>query len=60
MDGYFRKVKAISIGNKFYLTVLSLFLVFAVAFIVFQQSREKQYKIGLLEARLESFNGTGA
>lgn len=56
MDGYFRKVKAISIGNKFYLTVLSLFLVFAVAFIVFQQSREKQYKIGLLEARLESFN----
>lgn len=56
MDGYFRKVKAISIGNKLYLTVLSLFLVFAVAFIVFQQSREKQYKIGLLEARLESFN----
>lgn len=56
MDGYFRKVKAISIGNKLYLTVLSLFLVFAVAFIVFQQSREKQYKIGLLEARLESLN----
>lgn len=56
MDGYFRKVKAISVGNKLYLTVLSLFLVFAVAFIVFQHSREKQYKIGLLEARLESFN----
>lgn len=56
MDGYFRKVKAISVGNKLYLTVLSLFLVFAVAFIVFQQSREKQYKIGLLEARLESLN----
>ena len=56
MDRYFGKVKAISVGNKLYLTVLSLFLAFAVAFIVFQQAREKQYKIGLLESRLESFN----
>ena len=56
MDRYFSKVKAISVGNKLYLTVLSLFLAFAVAFIVFQQAREKQYKIGLLESRLESFN----
>lgn len=56
MDEYFRKMKVISVGNKLYLTVLSLFVVFAVAFIVFQQAREKQYKIGLLESRLESFN----
>ena len=49
-------MKVISVGNKLYLTVLSLFVVFAVAFIVFQQAREKQYKIGLLESRLESFN----
>ena len=52
MDKYFKKVRSVSVGNKFYLTVLSLFLVFAVAFIVFQQAREKQYKIGLLEERL--------
>ena len=56
MDKYFKKVRSVSVGNKFYLAVLSLFLVFAVAFIVFQQAREKQYKIGLLEERLENFN----
>ena len=49
MDRYFGKVKAITVGNKLYLMVLSLFLAFAVAFIVFQQAREKQYKIGLIK-----------
>ncbi len=33
-----------SVGRKLYFSVLAVFLVFAVSFIVFQQAREKQYK----------------
>lgn len=46
----------ISIGTKLYLSVLSVFLVFAVAFIVFQQAREKQFKIDTLNMKLQFFN----
>ena len=48
--------KKLSIGNKLYLSVLSLFLLFAVAFIVFQQYREKQYKVETLNLRLQDYN----
>ncbi len=48
--------RRITIGTKLYLSVLSLFLVFAVAFIVFQQYRERQYKVGTLSLRLQDFN----
>ncbi len=48
--------RKISIGTKLYLSVLSLFLLFAVAFIVFQQYREKQYKIDTLNLKLQDFN----
>lgn len=48
--------KKLSIGTRLYLSVLALFLVFAVAFILFQQYREKQYKIDTLELRLQDFN----
>ena len=36
-------IMKISVGKKLYLSILSVFLVFAVAFIVFQQEREKQF-----------------
>lgn len=49
-------MKRISVGNKLYLTVLSIFLVFAVSFIVFQQRREKEYKIETLNLRLQDYN----
>lgn len=49
--------KRVSIGNKLYLSVLSLFFIFAIAFIVFQQHRERQYKIETLNMRLQDFNG---
>lgn len=42
-----------SVGRKLYFSVLAVFLVFAVSFIVFQQAREKQYKIGTLTIKLE-------
>lgn len=51
-------MKRLTIGTRLYLSVTSLFLVFAVAFIVFQQHREKQYKIDSLNLRLQDFNNS--
>ena len=45
-----------SVGRKLYFSVLAVFLVFAVSFIVFQQAREKQYKISSLTMKLEGYN----
>ena len=39
-----------------YFSVLTVFLVFAVSFIVFQQAREKQYKVSTLTMKLEGYN----
>ncbi len=49
-------MKRTSIGTRLYITVLSIFLIFAVAFIIFQHSREKEYKIGMLNIRLQDYN----
>ena len=46
----------LSVGKRLYLSVLGVFIVFTTAFIVFQQVRERQYKLDLLEARLEGYN----
>lgn len=46
----------ISVGTKLYFSVLSLFLLFAVSFIIFQQTREKQYKIDTLNLKLQDYN----
>lgn len=46
----------VSVGTKLYLSVLSVFLVFAVAFMVFQQNREKQFKIDTLNIKLQDYN----
>ena len=45
-----------SLGRKLYFSVLAVFLVFAVSFIVFQQTREKQYKISTLTLKLANYN----
>lgn len=44
------------VGNRLYVSVLAVFLVFAVSFIVFQQYREKQYKVSTLTLKLETSN----
>lgn len=44
------------VGNRLYLSVLCVFLLFAAAFIGFQQIREKQYKIKTLDIRLQNYN----
>jgi len=38
------------------MSVLSVFLVFAVSFIVFQQKREKQFKVDTLNLKLQDYN----
>lgn len=48
--------RKLTIGTRLYLSVLSLFLLFAVAFMVFQQYREKQYKVDTLNLRLQDYN----
>ena len=45
-----------NVGRQLYVSVLAVFLVFAVSFIVFQQTREKQYKISTLTMKLENYN----
>ncbi len=45
-----------SVGRKLYFYVLTVFLVFAVSFIVFQQTREKQFKVSTLTMKLEGYN----
>ena len=51
----FRETKS-KLGRRLYLMVLAVFLVFAVSFIIFQQTREKQFKISTLTLRLSNYN----
>ncbi len=50
------KSKRTSVGTRLYVSVLSVFIVFAVAFIIFQHIREKEYKVDLLNIRLQDYN----
>lgn len=50
-------MKSFSVGHRLYLSVLAVFLIFAVSFIIFQWNRERYYKIVLLESKLQDFNG---
>ena len=43
-------------GWRMYFTILGIFLVYAVVFISFQNGREKQFRISLLDARLQEIN----
>ena len=46
----------LTVGQKLYASVMAIFLVFAVALIMFQQNREKQFKIEALNIRLQGYN----
>lgn len=41
---------------KLFLSVMSLFLVFAGCFLTYQYHREKEYKTELLDSRLQDYN----
>ncbi len=49
-------MKKISAGKRLFLSVLVTFLVFAVAFIAFQQQRERKYKVDVFTQRLQTYN----
>ena len=46
----------LSFSKKLFLSVIVLFLVFAVCFMAFQYRREKEYKIELLNTQLQNYN----
>ena len=46
----------LSFSRKLFLSVISLFLVFAICFIVYQYQREREYKIELLNTKLQDYN----
>lgn len=46
----------VSAGWRMFAIVVSIFVVYTVAFTVFQHNREKQYKISLLDERLQDCN----
>lgn len=46
----------LSFSRKLFLSVISLFLVFAVCFIAYQYQREKEYKVELLNTQLQDYN----
>ena len=50
-DGHF-----LSFSRKLFLSVISLFLVFAGCFIAYQYQREKEYKVELLDTQLQDYN----
>ena len=49
-------MKQLSIGARLSSVVVSIFMVFAVAFIIFQQNREKDFKVDTLNSRLQTYN----
>ena len=46
----------LTVGQKLYASVMAIFLVFAVALIMFQQNREKHFKIEALKLRVLVYN----
>src|SRR5574344_48432 len=50
------KLVKISFGNKLFVSVLLMFIVIGGCFTIYQNHREKAYKIELLDTRLQDFN----
>ena len=46
----------LSLSRKLFLSVISLFLLFAGCFLAYQYQREKRYKIDLLDMQLQDYN----
>lgn len=49
-------MRRISVGQRLYASILGVFLLFTVAFMLFQHEREKQYKTDTLNIKLQSYN----
>ncbi len=46
----------LSFSRKLFLSVISLFLVFVICFIAYQYQREREYKVELLNTKLQDYN----
>ena len=46
----------LSFSRKLFLSVISLFLIFAACFSAYQYQREKEYKVELLDTQLQDYN----
>lgn len=46
----------LSFSRKLFLSVISLFIVFAICFIAYQYQREREYKVELLNTQLQDYN----
>lgn len=53
-------MKNLSIGTRLFLTVLAIFVAFAVAFVLFQRNREVNYRVQELNIRLQDYNNSMA
>ena len=46
----------IGFSKKLYLSVIGVFVLFAVCFVLFQYHREKAYKLELMQNRMQIYN----
>ncbi|MDY4174792.1 MAG: ATP-binding protein [Bacteroidales bacterium] len=49
-------IPKLHVGQRLFLCVLSIFVIFAASLILFQQSRERQYKRDALNSQLQEYN----
>lgn len=49
-------MQSVTFSKKLFISVISLFLVFTTCFVVYQYQREKEYKVQLLDLRLQDYN----
>lgn len=49
-------MKNLSLGNRLFVRVITLFVAFALIFILFQHQREKNYKVSLVDDKLQTYN----
>lgn len=45
-----------TVGARLYIEVLAVFTIFAVSFIIFQHAREREYKVGMINLKLQDYN----
>ncbi len=48
--------KRYTFGTRLFYSVISLFAIFTIVFVLYQYSRERSYKVALLNAKLQDYN----
>ncbi len=50
------KMPKLPVGQRLFITILGIFIVFAASLILFQQSREREYKREAMNSKLQEYN----